>query len=181
MNGSTTGLSRLHLLRLVRAAIFASAVASPVIVAASPEAQPNPVPVALPSVELPAELDRVLRDYETAWRARDAAGLAKLFTEDGCVLSNGKPPVRGRTAIAAVYAGSGGGLSLRAFEYGIEGSTGFIIGGYAPSAGAEDAGKFVLIVRRSKAGRWEILADIDNTNRRSGAQPALQGAAAPTP
>ena len=43
------------------------------------------------SVTLPPELDRVLRDYENAWQAKDAGALARLFTEDGFVLSNGKP------------------------------------------------------------------------------------------
>lgn len=50
----------------------------------------------LPSVNLPPALDRVLRDYERAWQARDAAGLAALFTEDGMTLSNNnnQPPRR---------------------------------------------------------------------------------------
>jgi hypothetical protein len=69
--------------------------------------QPTPTPAALPSVALPPELDRVLRDYERAWRARDAAALAELFAENGFVMSNGSPPVRGRAAIRAKYANSG--------------------------------------------------------------------------
>jgi uncharacterized protein (TIGR02246 family) len=48
---------------------------------------------------LPPALERVLRDYETAWAARDAHGLAQLFAEDGFVLPNGGVPVRGRPAI----------------------------------------------------------------------------------
>jgi hypothetical protein len=49
-------------------------------------AQQGTAPAGLPSVTLPPELDRVLRDYETAWTAKDAARLAKLFAEDGYVL-----------------------------------------------------------------------------------------------
>ena len=67
-------------------------------------AQP-PEPAPLPSVVLPAALDRVLRDYEQAWQAKDAAKLAGLFAEDGFVLSSGVPPVRGRIAIQAHYTG----------------------------------------------------------------------------
>jgi len=48
-----------------------------------------------PSVELPAALARVLTDYELAWSRRDAAALAQLFAEDGFVLPNGHPPVKG--------------------------------------------------------------------------------------
>ncbi|NNE34150.1 MAG: DUF4440 domain-containing protein, partial [Rhodothermales bacterium] len=35
---------------------------------------------------LPPELDRVLRDYEQAWRSSDEVVLAKLFAHDGFVL-----------------------------------------------------------------------------------------------
>ena len=57
--------------------------------------QPDASP--LPAVALPAALDRVLRDYERAWQARDPTALAELFAEDGFALANGHPPVRGRT------------------------------------------------------------------------------------
>jgi hypothetical protein len=41
----------------------------------------------LPSVALPAELDRVLRDYERHWQARNTEALASLFVPDGFVLN----------------------------------------------------------------------------------------------
>lgn len=61
----------------------------------------------LPDVTLPPELDRVLRDYERAWRAGDAAALASLFAEDGFALQNSSPPIRGRPAIQAAYESQG--------------------------------------------------------------------------
>jgi ketosteroid isomerase-like protein len=120
----------------------------------------------LPSVVLPPEVDRVLRDYEKAWQARDAAALAALFTEDGFVLSNGKPAVRGRAAIKQAYAEGGGPLALRAFAYSLDGATGYIIGAYAGTKDSPDEGKFILALRRDRGGRWLIAADIDNTNSR---------------
>jgi len=57
-------------------------------------------PGAAPSIALPPELARVLSDYESAWRAKDAASLSKLFTEDGSVLSSGHAMVRSQTAPA---------------------------------------------------------------------------------
>jgi len=45
----------------------------------------------LSDVALPPQLDRVLRDYERAWRAGDAAALASLFAEDGFLLQNNRP------------------------------------------------------------------------------------------
>lgn len=118
---------------------------------------------ALPSVTLPPALDRVLRDYERAWRARDAAALAALFTDDGFVLSNGSPPVRGRAAIRTRYANSGGPLALRAFAYRTEGRVGYIVGGFGSAPGKPDSGKFVLALRKEE-GRWRIAADMDNGN-----------------
>ena len=121
----------------------------------------------LASVSLPGELDRVLRDYERAWRAGDAAGLVRLFTEDGLVLSNGRPAVRGHDAIRAAYQHAGGDLRLRALAFAVEDTLGYVVGayGYGPDANAPDTGKFILALRRSPGGPWMIAADIDNTNR----------------
>lgn len=120
---------------------------------------------AMPSIQLPPALDRVLRDYERAWVARDPKALAELFAENGFVLSNGKPAVRGRANIREAYAGAGGALSLRAFAFETNGNVGYIIGGYGAGDGQADTGKFILALRRVK-GRWLIAADIDNANRR---------------
>ena len=115
-----------------------------------------------PSVKLPQELDRVLRDYENAWRAHDANKLANLFAEDGYVLASRKPPARGREKIREVYAKSGGPLDLRAIHYETSGNVGYIIGefGYDDK---KDVGKFVLALKKVK-GKWLIEADIDNGN-----------------
>jgi len=136
---------------------------SPPAPAASPAPQARE---ALPSVTLPAPLARVLTDYETAWRNRDAAALAALFTEDGFVLSSGSPPARGRAQIEKRYQGQGGPLWLRAFAFGTDGSTGWILGGYTGRAGAPDEGKFTLTLRQGPGGRWLINSDMDNYNSR---------------
>ncbi len=119
-----------------------------------------------PSVTLPAPLARVLSDYESAWRNKDAAGLAALFAEDGFVLSNGAPPVRGRLRIQKHYAGQGGPLSLRALAFATSGSVGYIIGGFARRKGEPDVGKFTLTLARGPGDRWLIMSDMDNGNSR---------------
>ena len=129
----------------------------------------TPAPSApLPSVVLPRELDRVLRDYERAWQAGDAAALSALFTTDGFVLSNGKPAVRGHDAIRAAYQDAGGALRLRALAYAVQDTLGYIIGayGYGSDSNVLDTGKFMLALRRGGGGQWLIAGDIDNTNRR---------------
>lgn len=123
-------------------------------------------PPALPSLALPAEFDRVLRDYEKAWRARDAAGLAALFSEDGHVLAQGRSAVRGRAAIQAAYTGSGGPLALRGFAFGSDGRLGYILGGYGETADGPERGKFTLLLIRGAGDRWLILSDMDNPSTR---------------
>jgi ketosteroid isomerase-like protein len=126
-------------------------------------AQPAEDPEPFPSTALPPEFERVLRDYEQAWQAGDAAGLAALFTPDAFVLRPGHPPVRGRDAIEEAYRGAGGALSLRALDLAHEGPVGYIVGAYGYGAGG-DRGKFILALRRDEAGRWLIAADMDNQN-----------------
>lgn len=126
----------------------------------------EPDSVQHPGVLLPPELARVLTDYEAAWKDRNAWGLALLFTEDGFVLPGGRPPIRGREAIEKYYAGHGGALSLRALAFAVEESVGFIIGGYTREKGEPDIGKFTLTLRKSPNGRWLIISDMDNSNRR---------------
>ncbi|HSR96156.1 MAG TPA: alpha/beta hydrolase-fold protein [Kofleriaceae bacterium] len=141
------------------------AVAAPSAPAAAGAAPASP-DTELPSVTLPAELDRVLRDYERGWAARSAEALARLFTDDGFVLQPGHPPVRGRDAIQRAYAGSGGPLALRALAYATAGDVGYIVGAYAGAVGKPDDGKFILLVRRAPKGPWKIAADMDNGSHR---------------
>ena len=129
-------------------------------------AQQGSAPASEPSVTLPPELARVLRDYEAAWAAKDPVRLAKLFAEDGYVLPGGSPPVKGRTAIETYYTGHGGPLFLRAIAYATEGKVGYIIGGYTGTAGSPDDGKFTLTLRKGSDARWLIMSDMDNSNRR---------------
>ncbi len=136
---------------------------------ASPLAGQEPPPLApapLPSVTLPSALERVLRDYERGWAGGDAAGLAGLFTEDGFVLSSGRPPIRGREAIRERYANVSGDLRLRALASVVGDTVGYIVGAYRYGTAPEDRGKFVLALRRAPGGPWLIAADIDNSNER---------------
>jgi ketosteroid isomerase-like protein len=138
------------------------ALAAPAAPAGAQEAPPPQEP----GITLPEPLQRVLTDYEAAWSSKDPAALAALFAEDGFVLPNGAPPVRGRAKIQKHYEGQGGPLSLRAFAYAVEGPVGYIIGGYGSRAGEPDAGKFTLTLRKGSDGRWLIMSDMDNGNAR---------------
>jgi len=119
----------------------------------------------IPYITLPAELDRVLRDYEERWEAGDGDGLANLFTENGFVLSNQRRPARGRTAIRGRYDNPSGDLVLKALAYETGGGVGYIVGLYAYGE-APDQGKFLLAVRQDDSGQWLIAADMDNAIQR---------------
>ncbi|HSS19770.1 MAG TPA: nuclear transport factor 2 family protein [Pyrinomonadaceae bacterium] len=125
----------------------------------------NAAPVE-PSIALPPELARVLADYEAGWKAGNGAALAKLFAEDGYVLTPGAAPVKGRAAIEKQYSGGGGPLSLRALAYAIKGDFGYIIGGFTRQVGQPDIGKFTLTLRKAPNGQWLIVSDMDNSNSR---------------
>src|SRR5688500_17079418 len=99
--------------RIVLALVLAATAAEGVAQAAADSAQPT--------VALPAELARVLTDYEAAYR-RGGEALAPLFTPDGFVLPTGRPSVKGRRAIAEYFGAGGGPLSLRAIAYAVDGN-----------------------------------------------------------
>ncbi len=123
---------------------------------------PGPASVApQPSVELPDELDRVLRDYEAHWGAGNADALAELFVEEGLIVRGGW--IRGRDAIRQAYQTASGPLRLRAIEFAADGSVGYIVGayGYGDEQPVEDRGLFVLTLQRGASGRWLIVSDMD--------------------
>ncbi len=116
-----------------------------------------------PPVTLPPALDRVLRDYERAWRAGDGAALAALFAPDGFAVQSGRPPARGHAAIAQNITGPGGELHLTAYAFSVSGTGGHIVGGYRYPDTNGPGGRFVLALTRGPAGRWLIAADLDNS------------------
>jgi ketosteroid isomerase-like protein len=115
------------------------------------------------AITLPPAFDRVLRDYEAAWRDGDGARLASLFVEDGFAVQSGAPIRRGRAAIAAGITKPGGTLQLSAYAFSSSGDTGFIVGGYRYPTTVGAGGRFVLALKSGPDGRWMIAADLDNS------------------
>ena len=115
-----------------------------------------------PSVALPEDLARVLRDYERHWSAGEADELAALFVERGLIVRQGTW-IRGRDAIRQAYQSASGPLRLRAIEYATDGDVGFIVGayGYGADRSVADSGMFTLTLHRESSGRWLIVSDMD--------------------
>lgn len=115
-----------------------------------------------PSLHLPSELSRVLRDYEQFWSNGQEEELAALFVQEGLIVRHGSW-IRGRDRIREAYRDASGPLRLRAIEYATDGDVGFIVGayGYGEGAPVEDSGMFVLTLRRHSSGVWLIVSDLD--------------------
>ena len=141
------------------AAALGPAQAQQPAVGSAADATPSPI-------TLPPALDRVLRDYERAWRDGDGPGLAALFTDDGFAVQSGSPIRRGRAAIAQGITGPGGALQLTAYAFAISDTVGHIVGGYRYPQSKGPGGRFVLALRMGADGRWLIAADLDNSGPR---------------
>lgn len=113
------------------------------------------------SVELPSDLERVLREYEQHWSRGEAAELAALFVEHGLIIRGGQW-IRGHEAIERAYQGASGPLRLRAIEFASDGDVGFIVGayGYGDQLPVDDMGMFTLTLER-RDGVWLIVSDMD--------------------
>lgn len=159
-------MSKRRMFAAAVAAVLGSLAIGPTASLGAQAARDTTTPAPLPSVTLPPELDRVLRDYERGWRSGDAAALAALFAEEGFVLQPGRAPVRGRAAIQARYSGQAGGpLNLRALAWAAADTVGYIIGAYGYGDAPGDMGKFTLTLRRVRGGPWQIYSDMDNGNQ----------------
>jgi predicted TIM-barrel fold metal-dependent hydrolase len=124
--------------------------------------------VRYPAVELPPALDRVLRDFETRWRARDHAAMAALFTEDG-MMRFGDAWRRGRASlrVALLDAMSGSDLRLWAQQFGMSDSIAYIAGSYGHRTRADraDIGRLHFSLRKGTDGVWRIaVAMIESVN-----------------
>src|SRR5262245_30265397 len=98
---------------------------------AGAQAQQAPLDTQMPSIiSLPPAFDRVLRDYEAAWRDGDGPRLAALFTEDGFAVQSGSPIRRGPAAIAGGLTKPAGTLQLTAYAFSSSGNVGYIVGGF---------------------------------------------------
>jgi ketosteroid isomerase-like protein len=165
---------------LMAAALAVASVLQPVI---AQRPAPSAILQAVPSaITLPPALDRVLRDYERAWRDGNGPGLAALFTDDGFAVQSGSPIRRGRAAIAQGITRPGGDLQLTAYAFSVSGTVGYIVGGYRYPQSTGPGGRFVLALRMGPDGRWLIAADLDNSGAAAiTAPPAAPVVAAASP
>jgi uncharacterized protein (TIGR02246 family) len=119
----------------------------------------------LPSVELPADLDQVIREWERVSKLADAPAFAALFTEDG-LLSQPTGWIRGREAIRSAAADFGpADLRVRAHQVAVEDSVATVTGSLSDvsSSTPRDMARVTFTLRR-RNGSW-LIASFIRANR----------------
>lgn len=111
------------------------------------------------SVELPADLQRVLEAHEAAWQAEYERILSILSTlDEGPIWLQG-------AAIPERYQSSGQDLHLWALQYTIDDNHAYIVTtyGYGDRAASQDNGQYLLAVERNGPSEpWLVPDDLAN-------------------
>jgi ketosteroid isomerase-like protein len=108
-------------------------------------------------------LDKLAREFESAFNAKDAKKIAALYAEDAVVMPPNRPMVKGRAAIAADiqrdWSGGVTNLKLMPFDSAIIGDRGYEAGTSTVSInGKPMSGKYVVIYKRV-GNDWLIAYD----------------------
>ena len=110
----------------------------------------------LPAVDLPPELDRLLRDHEALFGSSAAND---LFTEDAQILRVQQGDwVRGK-ALRDYLTIAAKGLRYRPSAWSVNGSVGWIAGTMQLGEPRADVGNFMIGLRKGADGKWRIGAE----------------------
>ena len=108
--------------------------------------------------------------WQSAFDAKDPAGVAAIYAEDGALLPPNSEMASGRAAIEAYWAefqASGIGAEITDTEVYAHSDLGYTVGTFiATDAGGAtiDEGKYVVIWRNVD-GKWQMHRDIWNSSR----------------
>ena len=121
--------------------------------------------------------DDVRQRWVAAANAKDAAGLAALYTEDAVLMPTNMASVKGRTAIQSSWKAmldqGAHDVSLTKTGGAMAADWGYEVGTYSAMFGSSpDKGKYMLSLKKGKDGRWMIHEDIFNSDMPCMAAPA---------
>ena len=114
--------------------------------------------------------------YQTAAGAQDAAGIDRLFAADGVEMPPNAPAASGRAAIEAFHKGFAKqwmmhGMTITPTATRVIGDTAYDIGTYkqqimsnATGAIVDDKGKYIVLLKKDRAGNWAISHAIYNSD-----------------
>lgn len=120
--------------------------------------------------DLHAAIRRADDAFESTFARGDAAGMARLYTDEGMLLPTGSGFVRGPAAIQAFWQGAMD-MGVEQAKLDIEeveehGETAIEVGRYTLSGAGGlvmDQGKYIVIWKR-EAGTWKLHRDIWNSS-----------------
>ena len=128
--------------------------------------------MAMDPMELRSAIESAAANWDRAFNAGDAAGLAALYTDDATLLPAGSDMVEGSEAIREFWAGfiaeapEGAIIDLETVDVHGAGNLAYEVGTFSVTAGGEpiDAGKYVVVWRHEPDGSWKLFVDIWNRN-----------------
>jgi uncharacterized protein (TIGR02246 family) len=138
-----------------------------------PAPQPQQKAAAPPD---PAPINALRDQFGAAYNSGDAAAVANLYSEDGVALPAHQPAIEGRAAIQqwlqGFFAENTAKLVITSQELQIAGDWAYDRGMFTmtltPKKGGgkpiEDAGKYLVILKRQADGAWKVHRDMDNSN-----------------
>jgi uncharacterized protein (TIGR02246 family) len=123
-----------------------------------------------------AAIAKIRTAYQTAAGGQDAAGMARLFAADGVEMPPNAPAATGRAAIEAFHKGFAKqwmmhGMTITPTATRVIGDTAYDIGTYkqqimsnATGAIVDDKGKYIVLLKKDRAGNWAISHAIYNSD-----------------
>jgi ketosteroid isomerase-like protein len=140
-----------------------------------------------------ADSDSLVQKYLAAVNAPDPVALAALYADDALVLPPQGGSIRGREAIKSFWTRRDRrGLSFEILRKNVCGEAGFYVGKFATRESLNHVlpaerlslavnrprgdvrGNFVLCLRRSEKGSWQIASDLWNEDLQIGFVPAAR-------
>lgn len=121
------------------------------------------------ATDLRSEITRMDQAWQTAYNAKDAAGLAALYADDGQVMAPAHETASGRAAIQAYFADdlkAGAKNQLTTKEVLDGGDYAIAIGSYVatgPDGKHLDHGSYATTYKKVN-GAWKIYRDIWNSS-----------------
>ena len=116
-------------------------------------------------------IDEANRNFMTNFAQQDAAGLAGLYTNGGCLMPSNSDIISGATDIQTFWQGvfdmGAKGAELETLDLEEHGDTAIEVGRYtmkADGGAVADRGKY-LIVWKNEGGSWKLHQDIFNTSQ----------------
>ena len=120
------------------------------------------------------EIRGIIQTWEQCANAKDASGIAALYTESATLLPPGMPPIKGRQNIEgfwrAFFDAGASDAKLKSTEIAGSGTLVYEIGEYSammpqPTGGtAPGTGKYLVVYERQPDGKLKMAADMFSAN-----------------